>query len=166
MEVDFVRLLYAYSAWANRHILSTAAQLATEQLCAKPDQPLPSIRDGLVHVMSAQQLWLQRWQGQPHAAMLNPADYADLAAIQTAWQPIEAATHAFVLALADGMLHRTVEYVTTEGQPKAFPLWQLMLHQVNHATQHRSEIALQLTQLGCSPGSFDLCYYIDDQQAR
>ncbi|MER3418993.1 MAG: hypothetical protein C4290_00025, partial [Chloroflexota bacterium] len=39
-------------------------------------------------------------------------------------------------------------------------LWQLLLHQANHATQHRSEVAYLLTQMGHSPGDLDLLAYL------
>jgi uncharacterized damage-inducible protein DinB len=35
------------------------------------------------------------------------------------------------------------------------------IHQVNHATQHRSEAAVMLTTLECSPGFLDLLYFVD-----
>jgi uncharacterized damage-inducible protein DinB len=35
-----------------------------------------------------------------------------------------------------------------------------MLHQANHATQHRSEVAAMLTQFGQSPGWLDLIFYL------
>src|SRR5216117_3285151 len=38
--------------------------------------------------------------------------------------------------------------------------WQ-MIHQVNHAIQHRSEAAVMLTKLGHSPGWLDLLYFVD-----
>ncbi len=43
----------------------------------------------------------------------------------------------------------------------AYPLWQMMLHQVNHATQHRSEVAVIWTQFGHSPGALDLLHDLD-----
>jgi uncharacterized damage-inducible protein DinB len=36
-----------------------------------------------------------------------------------------------------------------------------MVHQVNHATQHRSEAAVMPTQFGYSPGWLDFLYFID-----
>ncbi len=39
-------------------------------------------------------------------------------------------------------------------------LWQLMLHLINHGTQHRSEAAALLTGYGQSPGDLDLILYL------
>ena len=47
----------------------------------------------------------------------------------------------------------------------AYPLWQQMTHQVNHATQHRSEAAVLLTRHGRSPGGLDLLFFVDEENA-
>ena len=62
-------------------------------------------------------------------------------------------------------LGRGESYLHFQGERWAYPLWQQLLHQVNHATQHRSEAAL-LTRLGYSPGWLDLLVYVDEQRPR
>jgi len=58
-------------------------------------------------------------------------------------------------------LARVIEYQNFKGERWVYPLWQQMVHQVNHATQHRSEVAMILTQWGHSPGWLDLLYFVD-----
>ncbi len=60
-------------------------------------------------------------------------------------------------------LDGVVSYVNFHGETWAYPLWQQILHQVNHATQHRSEAALLLTRLGYSPGWLDFLFYVDQR---
>ena len=164
--LGLIRTLYDYNAWANRRILETAAQLTPDQLRAGGSASFESIHNTLVHTMSAQWVWLSRWQGSSPTAMLDPADFADVAAIDAHWDQIEQDTQRFIAALDGAALAREVHYTNTKGQPYAYPLWQLMLHQVNHATQHRSEVAAMLTQFGHSPGWLDLIRYLDLQKGN
>lgn len=66
---------------------------------------------------------------------------------------------AFVEGLDDKSLLRVVEYRTTKGVSHAEPLWQLMLHVANHSTDHRSQVATLLTQLGHPPQALDMIAY-------
>jgi uncharacterized damage-inducible protein DinB len=97
--------------------------------------------------------------------MPEAAAFADLAAIRARWDEIERDTQAFVAALDDARLAAPLSYVNMQGETWTYPLWQQMIHQVNHATQHRSEAAVLLTQLGHSPGWLDLLYFVDLRNA-
>jgi len=163
---DFVRTLYRYSAWANARVLETAARLSPEQLSAPGGASYDSVRETLVHTMSAQWIWLFRWQGTSPGTMLDTRQFPDLAAIRARWDQIENDTRRFVTALTDADLARVVDYRNTRGERWAYPLWQQVVHQVNHATQHRSEIALVLTQFGHSPGDLDFLVFIDQHEPR
>ena len=161
MLTTVITNLYDYNAWANTRILDTTAGLTAEQFLAPGGSSFDSVRDTLVHTMNAQWLYLERWQGRSPRAWPEPTIYPDLAAIRGRWNEIEHDTQAFMAALDDARLAAVVDYTNMQGEPWAYPLWQQMIHQVNHATQHRSETAVLLTQLGHSPGWLDLLYFVD-----
>ena len=166
MITDVIRSLYRYNAWANARVLDTAAQLTREQLVAPGGASFDSVRDTLVHTMGAQWLYLERWNGRSPRTTLDAQQFPDLASIRTRWDAIERDTQVFVAELGDVRLARVIEYVNVGGERWAYPLWQQMIHQVNHATQHRSEAAVMLTALGCSPGWLDLLYFVDLENAK
>jgi uncharacterized damage-inducible protein DinB len=163
--LEGIRDLYAYSAWANGRILDTAEQLTPEQFTTSGDG-FDSIRDTLVHTASAQWLWLERWRGTSPRELWDPAGFADVAALRIRWEEVEAATSEYVAMLREPDLTHVVSYVNFQDERWAYPLWQQLLHQVNHATQHRSEAALLLTRLGYSPGWLDLLVYVDEQDSK
>lgn len=158
--LTYIQTLYRYNAWANEVILNTAAQLNDDQYRASEGASFDSVHHTLVHTMSAQWIWLSRWTGTSPKTMLLPADFADLSAVRVRWADLEADTQAFVANLSPTQLNSDLAFTATEGTLYQIPLWQLMMHQANHATQHRSEIAMILTRQGYSPGELDLVYYL------
>jgi len=161
MLTDVVRSLYRYNTWANAQIVKAAAACTPAQLREPGGASFDSVHDTLVHTLGAQWLYLERWQGRSPRAMPEAAQFADLAAIRARWDVVERDTQAFLGALTDAELARTIAYTNFQGERWAYPLWQQMIHQVNHATQHRSEAAMLLTKLGHSPGWLDLLYFFD-----
>jgi len=157
---DAIRSLYRYNDWANRRILDTSARVTRAQLLDS-GAGFDSLRDTLVHTMSAQWVYLERWHDRTPRGYLPAGDFPDLAAIRARWETIERDTQGFVARLTDADLGRVVAYTNMQGERWAYPLWQQMIHQVNHATQHRSEAAMMLTKLDCSPGLLDLLYFVD-----
>ena len=161
MKTDLIRSLYGYNAWANERILSSCAGLTDAQFVAEASASFSSIRDTLVHTMWAQWNWLVRWRGQPNPPRFDPAAYADVAAVRAHWAEIDHETHVFVAQVDDAHLEAICRYVNSRNELMAYPLWQQMLHQVNHGTQHRSEVAVILTECDHSPGGMDFIVYLD-----
>ena len=118
-----------------------------------------------MHTLGAQWLYLERWQGRSPPGMPEPAQFAGLAAIRARWDRIETDTQKFLGGLTDARLGETIAYTNFQGERWAYPLWQQVVHQVNHATQHRSEAAMLLTKLGHSPGWLDYLYFVDLEAA-
>lgn len=153
--LDVIRSLYQYNVWANQRTLMATSDLTHEQFMAPAGSSYPSVRDTLVHIMSAEWIWLSRWKGTSPSAMFEAIDFPNLQSIQTRWAAIEAETQQFISQLNPSQLSEIVSYINMRGEKWAYPFWQQMIHQVNHATQHRSEVAAILTLFSCSPGDLD-----------
>jgi uncharacterized damage-inducible protein DinB len=79
---------------------------------------------------------------------------------------VDAVTHNFLDTLTRDDLDRVISYQNSAGETWRYPVWQALLHQANHAQQHRSEAALLLTHAGSSPGSLDLLVFEDERAAQ
>jgi uncharacterized damage-inducible protein DinB len=164
MLTEVLRALYDYNHWATEIVLDTAAKLAPEQWLAPGTAGRGSVRDTLVHLVSAQNRWLAWWDGSHSAEdanriRLDPADYPDLAAVRTAWAASDEAIRAFVARLSEADAVRVFDATLQDGRVFRSVLWKMLLHVANHGTQHRSEVAAMLTSFGYSPGDLDALRY-------
>lgn len=162
MITEVIRSLYDHSAWANQRIFNATAELSQNQFLEEVGPSYGSLRNTFVHTMSAQWIWLERWQGTYPPAMMDREEFPDLTSILTRWEEIENDTRKYLKGLEADQLETVLSYTTTGGKPGSYPLWQLIVQQVNHQTQHRSEAAVMLTNFGHSPGDLDLVVYFSE----
>lgn len=160
MNLADLNTLYDYNYWANRRILRAAEGLTTEQFVAPHDLSWGSIRDVLVHTMGAEWIWRMRCQEhRSPSSLLDPQEFPTLAALQARWTEEEAAMRTYLASLDEAALSQPLAYVSTAGRPFSGTLWHILMHVVNHGTQHRAEVAHVLTQLGRSPGDIDMILF-------
>lgn len=160
MLTDYFATLYDYNYWANGRILDAAEHFSEAQLNTPTQNGHGSLRGTLVHILGAEWMWLSRWQRVSPTATLREDDFPTLEAIYNRWRLEEQEMRAFLATLREEDLAGVVQYTNTKGQVYAAPLWQMMAHLVNHGTQHRSEMAVMLTELGRSPGDLDLLVFL------
>jgi uncharacterized damage-inducible protein DinB len=162
MNAQEIRTLYDYNDWANGRILDAAAG-APQEAFASASLGYARLHRTLVHTLSAEWIWRSRWQGVSPTAMLDPSEFPSLDALRARWHVERRQMEAFLDTLDDDDLSRVLEYTTTGGQRYANTLWHLMAHLVNHGTQHRSELAMLLTELGHSPGDIDMITFVREK---
>lgn len=155
MTPEEVRTLYAYNSWANHRVLDACAPLSAAQIAQNVVSSFSSVRDTLLHIMLAEWLWLERWQGRS-PSFPSSEGFPDLASIRSRWQTIDGDLDAFVQKLSAADLERVVEYKNTKGNAFSNPMRQMLQHVVNHGTYHRGQITTLLRQLGATPVATDL----------
>ena len=163
MNTKDIQLLYKYNSWANARILNAATKVSQEQFTAPASHPHNDLRHTLTHTLFAEWLWRNRWMGQSQPVPFLSEDFPTFDALQSRWAEEEQALNDFVASLTDEKLNSTFQYQTTKGKTYENILWQVMAHVVNHGTQHRSESAAILTELGHSPGDIDLIIFLREE---
>ena len=161
MNKQDILTLYQYNQWANARILNAAASVTQEQYLAPASFPHGGLQGTLVHTLFAEWLWRKRWEGTSPTVRLKPEDFPTVESLRIRWADEEKQLMNFVEGLSDERLNTTFNYTNTSGKPFTRILWQAMAHVVNHGTQHRTEAAAMLTELGHSPGDIDFIYFLD-----
>lgn len=152
MQADEIRFLFAYDRWATRRVLAVLDGL-DPGLWARTDMVGErGLGEILVHHLGASQRWRHSFQdtGEEPEPELEPLPTVD--ELRDRWEAEWSVVDAWLPTVTDGF----VAYVH-EG----VPVWQMLVHVVNHGTQHRAEAAALLTAEGRSPGELDLIEFAE-----
>ncbi|MDE2852897.1 MAG: DinB family protein [Chloroflexota bacterium] len=158
MKVEDIKLYYAYNEWANKRILNAAEQATADQLVAPNDIGWGNLRGALAHILDAEYGWFSFLFGREDEGIIDPASFADIAALRERWERQNEVTRGCLDSLADEDLTR-IHTSERGGKTHHWVLWQVLAHVVNHGTQHRAECAAILTGFGHSPGDMDMSLF-------
>lgn len=167
VQVAALRTHLDYTAWATTRLLAAAARVPTADLERDFGTADKSVLGTLIHVFSADRVWLARIQGGPGEAFERPVGY-DLARLAAEWPPLLARWGDWAAALTDESATARLDYASMDGKKWNSPMWQIVLHVVNHGTHHRGQVAGFLRAMGQAPPPLDLVAYyrvIDPSQA-
>jgi len=158
-HADLTTMLeFHYSA--RDRVLEAVEKLTPEQYTRDLGSSFRSVRDTLVHLLSADSNWLKRWRGTSPTTMLDPGEYPDVATLRAAWTAQEAQIRALLASMDDESVMREMDYKTLDGRLLRSQLWEMIHHVVNHGTYPRGQVQTMLRQLGASPArSVDLITY-------
>lgn len=143
--VDQARKLIGFNEWANSRVLAAAEKLTPEQYSELAGQ--------FAHVLGAQRFWHARWTGGEYGShvIMNTAAEAN-----TAYAKSHDDMSAFADSLTEESLDRANDWF---GNGKQLSVADSIVQVVNHSTQHRSEIAIKLTEHDASPGDLDYLFF-------
>ena len=158
VSADTLRLQLDYSAWASQRLMDAATKLSPEELTRDFNTADKTVLDTLVHVYAADRIWLARVSGQQRATFIDPED-RDLNRLQTEWPALHERWKLWMSEFKDDDVSRIIDYKDTKGRPYSQPVWQIVLHLVNHGTHHRGQVSGFLRAMDRTPPPLDLIAY-------
>src|SRR5215208_4988330 len=111
----YLQQLYDYNYWANKRYLAVAKTLTEEQLFHKQGHSWDSVYAVLVHMMSSERMWPQRWRGEK-GTFLDPKDFPTATSIRDYWVGVEENRRAFLAEQTGESLQRDVTYTNPKGE--------------------------------------------------
>jgi uncharacterized damage-inducible protein DinB len=157
MQADDVRFLLGYDEWATRRLLAVTEGLDPAVWTRTHVVDERGMGGILVHQLGALMRWrhrLARLEGELPRPERDPLPTRRelVHLFEVEWKRYD----DWQVTWTDEMMAYGLNGV---------PIWQWLLHVVNHGTQHRSEAAALLTAEGRSPGDLDLGVYAEERAA-
>ena len=165
MTVKDLKVLYEYGYWANKRLFRVILWLTPEQFTQHVGGSYGSLRNTLVHALSAEWGWLDRCGGRPRGPRLEPENYSTVESVVAEWNRVEAYLRGFLSGLKDEDLEREIQFKIEGVDRPSMKLGNLMQHAAVHGIHHRGQVALLLRMLGYEPGNFDMLIYFAQQRS-
>jgi uncharacterized damage-inducible protein DinB len=151
--------MFRHNTWANERLFDACEGLNDTQLDATLVGTFGSIRDTLVHIAGAQERYVALLTGSGRSG--TPRERRSF----EGFAELKASVSSSSKALEDiAAQARPGDTVTAhyQGQEYTLPNWLPLVQAINHATEHRVQVAAILTQQGIEPPSMDGWNYHDN----
>ncbi len=161
MNADAFRHFYDYHFSENRKIWDRyVTPLSHEQFTQHVNYSHGSVRDQIVHIISADDTWFSQLRGVEMPADFPPADVDDRDLIRAHWDKVEQNMRDYLANLRDELFFD--KPFPDHDEDKDLILWQVLLHVVNHGTDHRAQLLRLLNDLGVKTEYQDYIFYVYD----
>lgn len=142
---------YKYNLWANLHLLDACAQMSDAQLDETMTGTFGSVRETLMHILSAEENYVRSLTGKiPTTRLKDLAQFPGFDELRRHAQWSGEALIAF--AEQPGDMSRTLHL--DNGTYDA-PVIIVMIQAIDHGIDHRSQIATLMSQQGIIPPELD-----------
>jgi len=161
MNADAFRHFYNYHFSENRSLWDKyIAPLSEEQFTQAASHSHGSVHDQIVHLMNVDELWFSELRGVEPSEWSSPTDNDDRVIIRAHWDSVEQRIRTYLAELRDDMLFD--KPIAEPEEDKDLVLWQVLLHVVNHGTDHRAQLLRLINDLGVKTVSQDYIFFVYD----
>jgi uncharacterized damage-inducible protein DinB len=141
MKPKEIKLIFDYNSWAFERVWECISQLSDNQFVERMDYSTGSIRNIVVHMMSASRNWISRLKGTEMPPRLIFEDFDTLSNTKAKWEELQRECLEYVNSLNEEQLEETIPWeLPARGLKLSNLRWEILLHVANHGTDHRAQI--------------------------
>jgi uncharacterized damage-inducible protein DinB len=167
MNIDVIRMLYDYNYRAHRRVWDECIMALTDDQFKQPvPYSIGSLHQQVVHTISAEWIWFSRLCGISPTAMLQADDYPTRDIIREKWDSVEAVVRDYLGATSDAHLEETFDYQQTNGVLRQDKRLDILLHVINHGTDHRAQMLRILHDFGAPTIEQDIIFYLREARGE
>jgi uncharacterized damage-inducible protein DinB len=141
--LDMIQTLIEYDLVMSRRVWESVLAITDDQFVQEDPYSRGSIRNLMIHLASTERRWLAGLRNEPDVGHLKFEDYPGREQGKELFENVTADLHAYVAGLTEAAL---------EEKPQGVPATRadVLLHLVNHGTDHRATVLQMLYRLGAS----------------
>jgi uncharacterized damage-inducible protein DinB len=149
-----------YNNWATRRLLNAASGMSQDELSHDFGTADKTILGTLAHLYAAEGNWLARMREGTAAIQHRTTEDNQLESLLPKWTEVQNGWKTWVGQLPPEAPNQVMEYYDLQGRKWAQPLWQILLHVVNHSTHHRGQVSGFIRALGKTPPPLDFILFV------
>ena len=168
MKPNEIQTFFEYNYWAFERVWDCITQLSDKQFTEEIDYSTGSIRNIVIHIMSGARRWVKRLQGAEIPPHLSFEDFDTLANTKAKWDELRTEVLDYVNSLDQEQLDETTYWeLPARGLQLDNPRWEIILHVVNHATDHRAQIlAILHHHFHVKTVEQDMIFYLAERKSQ
>jgi uncharacterized damage-inducible protein DinB len=147
--------LFAYHHGIIERLWESIRELPEEKFLQEVPYSHGSLRNQMVHMAATEKRWLLGIHEHPEARTLRfpPDAYPTIDSVHSLVSGVHQELQSYISTITEGELQRVPSGMYG-------PVWQVLLHLINHGTDHRAQILRILHELGGKTFDQDLLLYI------
>jgi uncharacterized damage-inducible protein DinB len=153
MELELIKTFIEYHLDMSRRVWDSIDQITDEQFLADDAYSRGSIRNLMVHLASTDRRWLSGLRSGPDVGHLKFEGYPTKSAARELFDKVARDFSDYIATV-------TLDELNQKPPEFTHPSWAVLLHLVNHGTDHRSTVLQKLTELGASTFDQDFILWI------
>lgn len=166
MNLELIQQLYDYNYAMHRRLWESIVQLTDAQFVEDIPYSIGSVRNHMVHLNSVDERWLARVKQTELPPRTYAEDFKTIAEVHAKYTSVEADILAIIAQLTPADLIRELEYtVRRHTTPRRNTVAQILVHVVNHGTDHRAQVLPILKRMGVPTFEQDYMLYLWDNQS-